>query len=368
MKLRILSFFALVAFAVTSCDSEPEVNPGTTPLTIAPPGLMQVYEVQSPEDNPLTVEGVELGRMLFYEKRLSANNTMSCGTCHQQKHAFTDGLALSPGVDGLPGTRNTMSLTNVGWDKNLMWDGKFNTLEEQIKGPVENPVEMHQSFIRGVNKLQNTDTYPKLFQKAFGSKIITEENISKALAQFERTLISGNSKYDQYKMGKATLTPDELAGEQLFFDPHTMPGTSRSANCFDCHGGPNFSRKLMANNGLDREFNDPGLGGVTGKATDMGKFKAPTLRNIELTAPYMHDGRFTTLEEVMNHYNSGVKKDSPNLHIEMMFSNTGNPAHQLDLTEPEVKQVIAFLKTLTDHDFVTNPAFSDPFAQTGPVK
>ncbi|HSI89917.1 MAG TPA: cytochrome c peroxidase, partial [Adhaeribacter sp.] len=295
-------------------------------------------------------------------------NTMSCGTCHQQKHAFTDGQAVIAGVDGINGTRSTMALINLAWDKNLMWDGKFKSLEDQVKGPIENPVEMHQTMARGVNKLQNTETYPKLFQRVFGSKIITEENIMKAIAQFERTLISGNSKYDQYLMGKYVFTPEEEAGRQLFFDPHLRPGTSRSANCFDCHGGFNLSRNTLANNGLDSEFKDPGLGGVTGKSTDMGKFKAPTLRNIELTAPYMHDGRFATLEDVLNHYNTGVKKDSPNLHIEMLFSNTGNPQHQLDLTQTEITQVIAFLKTLTDHEFVTNPAFSDPFQQTGPVK
>lgn len=364
-KITLLFSLAVLAFA---CKPETETVPGTTPLTLKVPDAFPDLPHDSVTKNPLTEEGVALGRMLFYEKRLSANNTISCGSCHQQKFAFTDGgKKISPGVNGALGTRNTMSLANVAWNKSFNWDGKAKTLEEQAHIPMESPVEMHQSLSRAANKLQNSSTYPPLFQKAFGSKVITEENILKALAQFQRTLISGNSKYDQAGEGKYVFSPDEEAGRQLFFDPHRQPGTSRSANCFDCHGGFNFTRQTLVNNGLDVTFQDPGFGGVTGNPADNGKFKAPTLRNIALTAPYMHDGRFASLAEVLTHYNHGVKKNSPGLHIEMLYSNTANPDLQLGLTDTEVKQVIAFLETLTDNDFINDPRFSDPFKDTGMV-
>lgn len=364
---QYLSLFIGLALLTTSCETETDSVPGTTPLRIESPEEYGT-SIPTPKDNPLTVEGVELGRMLFYEKRLSANNTISCGSCHQQKHAFTDGgLALSKGAHGGDGIRNTMSLVNLAWSKNFNWDGGATSLEEQARIPMESPIEMHQGLSRSVNKLQNTSTYPPLFLKAFGSSQITEENILKAIGQFERTLVSWNSKYDRYKAAKELLTPEERAGEALFFKPHppVMPGTplmARTANCFDCHADKDLTRQgLITNNGLDNVFADNGLGGVTGNPKDNGKFKVPSLRNIALTAPYMHDGRFKTLEDVMNQYNTNVKKDSPGIHIEMLVSNTGNPHDQLSLTETEIKQVIAFLHTLTDTTFINNPAYSNPF-------
>ena len=329
-----------------------------------------------PADNPMTVEGVELGRMLFYEKRLSADNSISCGSCHQQKFAFTDGRAVSIGVNGTAGKRSTMSLANIGYFDNLMWDGRDTTLEKQARGPMENPVEMHQSLIRSVNKLQNTQTYPPLFLKVFGSKTITEENIFKALAQFQRTLISGNSRYDQFEFQNKTrvFTQEEFDGKNLYFkhavaDPYNPSRSQTGANCFECHGGkPLANKRMFANNGLDTEFADKGLGGITGKSTDKGRFKVPTLRNIALTAPYMHDGRFKTLEEVLDHYNEHVKKNSENLSEEMKHGNIYGPDQQLGLTEKEKKEIIAFLHTLTDEEFINDPRFSDPFEKTGMVK
>ena len=369
MVQRLIICFSLAIF-VFSCQPEVETPPGTTPYDAGklPDGFGNL-EANSPKDNPNTVEGVALGRMLFYEKRLSGNNTMSCGSCHQQKFAFTDGKAVSTGIDGVAGTRSAMSLVNLAWGKNFNWDGGAATLEEQLRTPLESPIEMHQPIGRSVNKLQNTATYPPLFQKAFGSKTITEENIAKALAQFVRTLISVNSKFDRFQKDEIALTPEEEAGFELF-DRHPDPypfKPIRGANCFDCHPKPQFSQKNFANNGLDLEFTDPGLGGITGKLEDMGKFKAPSLRNIALTAPYMHDGRFKTLREVLEHYNKGIKKDSPNLHPEMSFSNTPGTKKQLDLTEDEIDQVLAFLETLTDTSFVNDPRFSDPFEKTGMV-
>ncbi|KAA9333593.1 cytochrome-c peroxidase [Adhaeribacter soli] len=372
MKQKITLLFSL-AFFVFACEKETETAPGTTPYQIELPPRFKTMPV--PADNPMTVEGVELGRMLFYEKRLSADNTISCGTCHQQKLAFTDGRDISFGVNGKAGTRSSMSLANVGYFETLMWDGRDTTLEKQAKGPIENPVEMHQSLLRAVNKLQNTQTYPPLFLKAFGSKIITEENVLKALAQFQRTLISGNSRFDQFEKQNKTnaLTQSELNGKRLFFqhpnaDPFDGP-VIRGGNCGDCHAGDLLApKRMLANNGLDVEFKDNGFGDITGSPFDQGKFKVPSLRNIALTAPYMHDGRFKTLEEVLNHYNDHVKKNSPNLASDMTASNEYGTNQQLGLTEQEKKDIIAFLHTLTDDTFINDPRFSDPFEKTGMVK
>ena len=366
MKQRLTIFFAFL-FLVVACQSEDETAPGTTPYETGP--LPELFgSMPEPKDNPTTVQGVALGRMLFYEKRLSANNTLSCGTCHQQKHAFTDGgKAVSAGVTGINGNRSTMALVNLAWQKTFMWDGRDSSLEKQGRGPVQNPIEMHQNLSRVVNKLQNTETYPLEFFKVFGSKEITEENVFKALAQFERTLISSNSKFDQNEAsGGRYFNAQERAGQALYnIHPYSKP--PRGANCFDCHGGAHFNRNIITNNGLDNSFTDPGLGGVTGKASDMGKFKAPTLRNIALTAPYMHDGRFKTLEEVLDHYNEHVQMNSPTLDPQMTTSNLVGTQVQLGLTPQEKEQVIAFLKTLSDSTFVNDPRFSDPFVKTGPV-
>jgi cytochrome c peroxidase len=369
MKQKLTLFFSLAILAI-SCKTETEVQPGTTALKVELPDTFSDLPV--PADNPMTVEGVALGRMLFYEKRLSSNNTISCGSCHQQKFAFADNNPVSLGADGMPGTRSTMSLANVAWFKNLMWDGRDATLENQAKGPIQNPVEMHQSLVTAVNKLQNTQTYPPLFQQVFGSKTITEENLLKAIAQFERTLISADSKYDQYMLGQAQFNQDEEDGRRLFLThPNADPAQGRvvrGGNCGDCHGGSLLARQLIVNNGLDADPADKGLGGVNENSFDNGKFKVVTLRNIALTAPYMHDGRFKSLEEVLDHYNEHVKKNSPNLAPDMTSSNIPGTNQQLGLTADEKRKIVAFLKTLTDEKFVTDARFSDPFAETGMVK
>ena len=362
-----LPFFTLLALLAFGCKPDPETQPGTTPYALNAPASFGKLTV--PEDNPTTIEGVQLGRMLFYEKKLSGNNAMSCGTCHQQKNAFTDGgKALSLGIDHLPGTRNTMSLANLAWSTNYTWDGGAQTLELQARVPIESPVEMHQKMDQAARKLQNTSNYPALFNRAFGSDEITEDRILKALAQFERTLISANSRYDAFKKefdktkdnSKAIFTEDEYKG-YLLFSNHPQPNRVRGAGCFHCHGGDLFTDQRILNNGLDLTFKDLGRGMVTGNRFDEGKFKTTTLRNIALTAPYMHDGRFNTLEEVIDHYNH-VKANSPNVDQDLIkHSNNDDPVNGLALTPKEKQQLIAFLKTLTDESFVNNPEFSDPF-------
>ncbi|QKG55326.1 cytochrome-c peroxidase [Hymenobacter sp. BRD128] len=316
-----------------------------------------------PAANPLTNEGVALGRQLFYEKTLSRTGTMSCGSCHQQSKAFTDGLPLAVGVDGVANPRGTMSLTNVLWSTQLTWDGAFTTLETQAQKPLENTIELHQPLATSVAKLQATTNYPPLFLAAFGTQTITTDLVLKALAQFERTLISGNSRYDKYMQTRAGFSADELAGLQLY-TTHIAPGSVRGAECFHCHSQPLMSSGYVGtffNNGLDLTFADPGRGGLTKLAVDQGKFLAPTLRNITLTAPYMHDGRFKTLEEVLDHYSDHVQMASPNLDNNLIQGINDPPfGTHMDLTATEKKQVIAFLKTLTDSTFIADKRFSNP--------
>jgi cytochrome c peroxidase len=363
-----VSVLLLAGVVLGSCSKGKEeavdpVLPAPTPYTLVVPAGFPTPVI--PADNPLTNEGVALGRMLFYETKLSSNNTMSCGSCHQQNKAFTDGLAKAVGVDGIANPRGTMSLANVMWSNTLTWDGAFSTLQAQVRKPIENPVEMHQLLNTGVTKLQATTTYPPLFQAAFGTKTITGDLVMKALTQFERTLISGNSRYDKFAKTQQGFSADELAGLKLY-STHISPRVIRGAECFHCHTMPLASSNFAAqffNNGLDLTFADPGRGGVTGLPADNGKFVAPTLRNITLTAPYMHDGRFTTLEQVLDHYSDHVQMNSPNLDPNLI-QGINDPIFspgRMGLTATEKRQVIAFLKTLTDSTFIADKRFSDPF-------
>ncbi|MBF9141152.1 cytochrome-c peroxidase [Hymenobacter properus] len=316
----------------------------------------------APADNPLTNEGVALGRQLFYEKALSLNNTVACASCHRQELAFTDGQAHATGVNGTTTLRGSMSLANLAWEPKLTWDGAATGLENQSRIPIENPLEMHQSLSAGVAKLQATDTYPALFRKAFGSSTITEANVQKALAQFERTLISGNSRYDRFKRGDPTaLTDYEQQGMVLFYKHPEGTASTRGGNCGDCHAGDLQTDHQFRNNGLDATFTDLGLGGLTGQPTDNGKFRVPSLRNIALTAPYMHDGRFATLAQVVDHYDQHVALNSPNIDP-LLLNTTNNPlgGSRLDLTASERAKIVAFMLTLTDTTFIKDPRFARP--------
>jgi cytochrome c peroxidase len=363
---RLFLLLALPLF-ICSCssdkdDPDAEVVPDNkpTPYTLHLPATLPKSFI-IPADNPLTVEGVDLGRHLFYETRLSRNNTMSCGSCHQQPLAFTDGKALSTGINRLQTKRGSMSLANMLWFSQFNWDGSATSLEEQALKPLEDPLEMHQPVAEAVNKLQQTERYPPMFEKAFGSATITKENILKALAQFQRTLISGNSRYDRYLQKKEVFTPDEVEGMALFMT-HPDPSTNtRGGNCGDCHGGVLLTTRTFHNNGLDFEPKDNGLGDISGKATDNGKFKSPSLRNIALTAPYMHDGRFKTLEEVLDHYNEHIRFNTPNLDPLITEASNMPNGRSLGLTSEEKRKIIAFLHTLTDTTFINDKRFSNPF-------
>lgn len=315
--------------------------------------------INVPADNPTTKEGVYLGRLLFYKKSLSANNKLSCSTCHQQDKAFTDGKAFSEGVDDVLTSRNSMSLANLLWTRKFFWDGRAGSLEEQAVIPLTNPHEMGQSLDRSAQKLGATSVYPALFKLVYGDDEITGDRIIKAIAQFERTLISCNSRYDQYLRNAYQPTPQELKGMELFMNaPQPLKGI-RGANCAHCHGGPKNYMELFHNNGLDSLPKDAGIETLTGLASDRGRFKAPTLRNIAFTAPYMHDGRFKTLDEVVDHYSDNVI-GSPSLSTFLKGESNEAGKTGLLLRPEEKKALVAFLNMLSDSTFINDPRFSDP--------
>lgn len=308
-------------------------------------------ELPMPEDNPLTVEGIYLGRKLFYDKRLSDDGTKSCASCHLQSSAFADPEPFSQGITGERGTRNAMQVINMGWTPSLFWDGRASSLEAQAFGPVVNPVELNTTWPEVEERIADDRLYPVLFHMAFGEAGVDSVKISKAISQFERTLLSFNSRFDRYFYGDgAGFTESEANGYDIFF--------SERGDCIHCHAGPLLTDNEFRNNGLDAMPLDEGRKAFTGLGSDLGKFKVPTLRNIEYTAPYMHDSRFETLEEVVEHYNSGVHSDSPNLDPEMHNASLG-----LNLTESEKQDLVNFLKTFSDPGFLVNPDFADPAAE-----
>lgn len=360
-KIKTISMvFLLIGIFTFSCNKH-KGNPGDpTPLNFITPSHFPSMII--PADNPMTVEGVALGRKLFYETQMSVDNTVSCGSCHSPAAAFSDTNQFSTGVNGAIGNRNSMALVNLGWQQFFFWDGRAATLEDQIFEPVTNPVEMNDSWPNVVSKLQADNQYPDLFESAFGEPGIDSIKVSKAIAQFLRTMISASSKFDvMYKYFNGiqltssemnlfnSITTDEWQGYDLF---NSLTG----ADCLHCHNGPLMQIPENSNNGLDEVFTDLGRGGVTGNPSDNGKFKVPTLRNIELSYPYMHDGRFQTLDEVIVHYSFDVKQNSPNLDPRMEYAFQGGV--QLDATQRA--QLKAFLKTMTDWDFINNPNFQDP--------
>lgn len=300
-----------------------------------------------PDDNLTSLEGIELGRKLFYDPILSSDKTMSCASCHQQNHGFAEPTAVSTGVDGIKGNRNASALINIGWQSSFFWDGRSRTLEQQALEPVPNPIEMHLEWPDAVSRLRSHATYPAEFEFVFGTKNITKEHVGMAIAQFERSLISDQSKFDRFLKGEVELDPMESAGFNLFF--------SEKAECFHCHGQPLFTDDELHNNGLDAVFTDIGLAEHTGRAQDYGMFRTPTLRNVEYTAPYMHDGRFNTLEEVVDFYSDSVKSSAT---VDPLMPNDNGGFRLKSL---EKAQLVAFLKTLSDTSFINNEKFSSPF-------
>jgi cytochrome c peroxidase len=340
--------------------------------TVTPPNGFPAMEV--PADNPMTVEGIKLGRHLFYDPILSRDSTISCSSCHQIDKAFTDGQQFSLGIEGRRARRNSMSLINIGYSQiknrkhNFMWDGRFATLEEQALAPIEDPNEMDASWLDIEQRLRTHPDYPQLFREAFGisgTPDITKELAAKALAQFQRTLNSANSQYDADRwVAFEYMTPQQQRGFDLFLGDATGNPVAKDAECLHCHSFSNnqalFARNDFTNNGLDsvtsfNDFVDKGYGAVIGDPTKNGFFREVTVRNIALTAPYMHDGRFKTLREVLDHYATGGHA-APNLAPELTTSSSIQT-----LTESEKDDLEAFLNALTDTTIVNRTEWSNPF-------
>lgn len=313
--------------------------------------------VALPADNVLTVDGVALGQRLFHDKRLSRDGSVSCASCHDPAHAFADlGKTVSAGVGGRLGSRNAMPLFNLAWAPSLFWDGRAPTLRQQVAGPIEHPHEMAETLPRVVAKLSADADLTAHFKRALGGPV-TAARIGLALEQFMLTLVSQDSKFDRAMKGGEPLTPAEKRGFELFLTEHDPRLGLRGADCFHCHGGALFTNQQLMNNGLGTDLRrglDTGREQVTGLPADRGKFRTPSLRNVAVTAPYMHDGRFKTLEEVIEHYDHGVVRH-PNLDPNL----AKHPAEGLKLSREDKAALVAFLKTLTD------PAFKTPAAAQG---
>lgn len=344
--LKKLNILWICLITVFSCSVDPEIKP-KPPVDnirqVVPEGWPN--PVYTFSNNPLSENGFELGRALFYEEMLSRDNTISCGSCHQQFAAFSHSEhKLSHGIDGLLGTRNAPALFNLNWHPYFMWDGGINHIEIQPFGPINNPVEMDGNLNDIIARLNNSNKYKQLFENAFGDDSITSQRIFLAITQFQGMLYSYNSKYDKYKRGETggDMNTQELSGYNLF-----------TQKCNSCHKEPLFTTHEFKSNGLsyDPILQDTGRAHITGLTTDFYKFKIPSLRNVALTAPYMHDGRFNTIDEVLNHYSNGINNT---VNIDPLLIN-GIP-----LTTQEKLDIKAFLNTLTDYTFLNDQRFKDP--------
>lgn len=303
-----------------------------------------------PVDNPLTDEGVELGRRLFFDRRLSGNVTQSCASCHDPRAAFSDDVALSRGADGDRGTRNAMPLFNLAWHPAYAWDDTKPRIRDQAIAAMTNPVEMNANPAEVLADLNADLRVTDDFTAAFGTPDVTEERIGKALEQYLLTLVSNQSRFDEALAGRTRLSAQEERGFELFRTEYDPARGKLGGDCFHCHGGALFSDFVARSNGLDLVARDAGVENATGRVDDHGRFKTPSLRNVALTAPYMHDGRFRTLEEVIAHYDHGVQRPAnldPNL--------AKHPAAGMQLSADDQAALVAFLRTLTDTRFSRPP-------------
>ena len=318
-----------------------------------------------PKDNRFTEEGIALGRRLFYDPILSIDSSISCGSCHKQEYAFAEPVDFGFGFRGLRAHRNSMPLYNLAYHQTFFWDARVKTLRELVFEPIQAHNEMAMTLPTLRERLKRNKGYIEYFKKAFN----TEPNLhdmSLALEQFLLSIVSKDSRFNQFFPGDniKVLSASELRGAFIFnglidFD---VNGFSKGADCFHCHGGElaiqlNAGMGGISSNGLDAQSKDKGVGGITNLSQDMGTFKAPSLLNVGVTAPYMHDGRFKTLEEVIDHYSEGVHFDNPNIHPQM----AAHGGIQLNLTAKQKADLLAYLRSMTDSTFLTNPAYANPF-------
>ncbi|MCB9261874.1 MAG: c-type cytochrome [Flavobacteriales bacterium] len=358
IKISIALLSAMILFYASCKDKDVIIGEESpTPYTLET-GNFPAPLINA--DNPLTVEGVALGRMLFYETMLSKDGSQACASCHIQKFAFSDTSRFSLGVRHLPGKRQAMGVFNMAWNTNeFFWDGRAHLLRDQSLKPIQDALEMDETLENVIAKLSASNVYPEKFKAAFGTSTINEKLISLALEQFMNSIVSNNSKYDAFLKDSTVFTESEKRGYVLFNTEYNEFFPDKSgADCAHCHGGYNFENDLYANNGLDNNanFKDSGRYKVTREVKDIAAFKIPSLRNIALTAPYMHDGRFKTLDEVVNHYNSEIKESNSLDQALRATANTG-----LRLTEQDKMDLVAFLKTLSDNSLTTDRKYSSPF-------
>ncbi|MEY3780315.1 MAG: hypothetical protein RLZZ510_298 [Bacteroidota bacterium] len=365
----------LLTLGFSSCEKDPNDPVHKTPsvykptqvdpTTIFPGGKFGMPSL--PSDNPFTEEGIMLGRMLFYDPILSFDSSIACGSCHRQENGFAEPKKLSSGINGLQVARNASPLFNLAYSRKFFWDARQNTLRELVFEPIQAHNEMAMTLPLLAKRLARTDRYIEYFDKAFGSKPNVFD-MSKAMEQFLLTLVSKDSRFNGFFPGKfSMLSESEKRGALLYnglVDFDAVTGLTTGADCFHCHGGAlaqqnNPDMGGIANNGLDGNFLDKGFGAITGNPADRGLFKTPSLLNIAVTGPYMHDGRFATLDEVIDHYSDNVNYLSPT--ISPMMAAHGN--RQLKLTAQQKADLKAFLLTMTDNTFLTNPAYGNPFKQ-----
>jgi cytochrome c peroxidase len=333
--LKIGIFLLILLLSCTKDEVLPDQNFGFE----TPKGFP---EMEVPADNDLTEERWLLGKKLFYEPMLSRDSSISCGSCHLASNAFSDILANSLGVNGAENARNSPSLANIGYHPYFMREGGVPTLEQQVLVPIQEHTEMDFNIVAAAERLKDIGEYNAMSMQAYGREMDFYV-ITRSIACFERTLVSGNSEYDQYEYqgNSSALTAMQKKGMDLFFSQRTQ--------CSSCHGGFNFTDYGFENNGLYENYIDQGRFILSADIADSEKFKIPSLRNVELTAPYMHDGSFQTLEEVIDHYNSGGANNP----------NKSDLLQSLNLTQTEKQELLAFLKSLTDYEFVNNPEFQN---------
>lgn len=310
-------------------------------------------EPEYPADNSYSQEKEELGKLLFFDPRLSSSGQIACANCHNPDLSWADGMRVAVGHDRQLGTRNTPTVLNTAYATSYFWDGRAKTLEEQALGPIENPVEMHSSSKLAVRRIKRIKGYRELFYKAFGSKKVTEESILKAIATFERSLVSPKSRFDNFVLGKnkKLLSDSELRGLHLF---------RTKANCINCHNSPYFSDNKFHNLGLTyygRKYEDLGLYNTTKRNEDVGKFKTPTLREVSETKPYMHNGLFPQLENVVMMYNEGMGVERPKAEQknDPKFPKKSEMIQKLNLSEEEIQDIVNFLKTLHSYKYKMRP-------------
>ncbi len=364
-KLGILALLGIGVLSLSQCRKDAPSNQTSsvgTPYNLQVPTGFPSPNI--PADNPMTVEGIRLGRHLFYEKALSGDNTMSCASCHLQERAFTDATGTSVGIRGKFGRRKAMPIFNLAFHENFFWDGRSLTLEEQALIPIQDTIELDADLQTVVDRLSADPLYPPMFKAAFGSEEVTPERIGKAIAQFERTIISANSKFDRVirMQSGEQFTALEQRGYELFTSDYDPNGGS-GGDCFHCHGEREtrylfgaFGRDLQfVNNGLKAVYTDEGRAEVTGNQTDVGKFKVPSVRNVEFSFPYMHDGSIPNLDSLIGFYNFGGHLH-PNIDPNMKAAGIGR-----NWSDGQKQALAAFLRTLTDYEFLQDTAFSNPF-------